>query len=103
MNKKLVSLSIASLILSLSSTVFAGGDAAAGKAAAGVCAGCHGPDGTSFADIYPNLKGQKAGYLVKQLKDFKSGTRKDPIMAGMVAPLSDADMENLAAYFSSLK
>ena len=78
-------------------------DVAAGKAKAATCAGCHGANGISAAPMYPNLAGQKAQYIVKQLKAFKSGTRKDPIMSGMAAPLSDADMENLAAYFESLK
>ncbi len=78
-------------------------DVAAGKAKAATCAGCHGATGISAAPMYPNLAGQKAQYIVKQLKDFKSGTRKDPIMSGMAAPLSDADMENLAAYYESLK
>ncbi|HED15711.1 MAG TPA: cytochrome c [Gammaproteobacteria bacterium] len=81
----------------------AGGDAAAGKAKAGTCAGCHGANGISANPIWPNLAGQKDAYLVKQLKAFKSGTRKDPMMSPMAKPLSAADMANLAAYFSSLK
>ncbi len=80
----------------------AAGDAAAGKAKAMVCAACHGADGTSATDMWPNLKGQKAGYLVKQLKAFKDGSRKDPTMAGMAAGLSDDDINNLAAYYSGL-
>jgi cytochrome c553 len=76
----------------------------AGKAKSAVCAGCHGADGNGGADpSWPKLAGQDAAYLVKQLKDFKSGARKDPIMAGMVAGLSDSDMANLGAYFASLK
>jgi Cytochrome c553 len=51
--------------------------------------------------IYPKLAGQSEGYLLKQLRDFKSGARKDGIMLGMVAPLSDADMANIAAYYSA--
>lgn len=102
MNKKLVSVVFSLIAFSFSSVSFAA-DAEAGKAKAGVCAGCHGPDGISFAGMYPNIKGQKAAYTLKQLKAFKSGDRKDPIMAGMVAPLSDADMENLAAYYAGLK
>lgn len=53
--------------------------------------------------MYPNLAGQKEMYLAKQLKDFKSGTRKDPVMGAMAMPLSDADIANLAAYYASLK
>lgn len=79
-------------------------DAAAGKAKAMMCAACHGPAGISSNPMYPNLAGQKAGYIVKQLKDFKSGARNNsPLMPPMAKPLSDADMENLAAYFSGLK
>ena len=81
----------------------AGGNAAAGAAKAATCAGCHGPKGISLAPNFPNLAGQKEAYLVKQLKDFKSGARKDPTMSAMAAPLSDTDIANLAAHFSSLK
>jgi cytochrome c553 len=81
----------------------AGGNAAAGAAKAATCAGCHGPKGISVAPNFPNLAGQKEAYLVKQLKDFKSGARKDPTMSAMAAPLSDTDIANLAAHFSSLK
>ena len=79
------------------------GDAAAGKAKSQLCASCHGANGISVVPIYPNLAGQKEQYIVKQLKAFKAGTRKDPLMSPMAAPLSDADVDNLAAYFSSLK
>ena len=78
-------------------------DIAAGKAKAAMCAGCHGPNGIAIMDMYPNLAGQKAGYLAKQLKDFKEGRRNDPVMAPMAKPLSDADMKNIAAYYASLK
>jgi cytochrome c553 len=98
---KKITLAIATTLL-LAAPAFAG-DAAAGKAKAAMCAACHGANGISIAPMYPNLAGQKEAYIVKQLKDFKAGTRKDPVMSGMAAPLSDADIENLAAYFSSLK
>ena len=91
----------ASLVLSVGAN--AAGDAAAGKSKSAVCMACHGPTGTSPNPLWPNLAGQKAPYLVKQLKDFKSGARKDPIMAPMAAPLSAQDMENLAAFFSTQK
>jgi cytochrome c553 len=68
-----------------------------------VCAACHGIDGNSGASTYPSLAGQNQPYLVAQLKAFKSGARKNPIMMGMAAPLSDADMLNVAAYFSEQK
>lgn len=68
-----------------------------------VCAACHGLDGISLVAIYPNLRGQKVKYLIKQLEDFRSGERKSPILMNPVASqLSDADIKNLAAFFSSL-
>jgi cytochrome c553 len=79
------------------------GDIAAGKTKAASCAGCHGSDGISANPLWPNLAGQKAPYLVKQLKAFRDGGRQDPMMSAMAIPLSDADIENLAAYYSSLK
>lgn len=78
-------------------------DVAAGKAKSATCAACHGAAGISAIPMYPNLAGQKAMYTVKQLKAFKSGTRKDPVMGPMASMLSDADMENIAAYYASLK
>lgn len=87
----------------LTAPAFAEGDAAAGKAKSALCAACHGPEGISASDIWPNLAGQKYGYLVKQIKAFRDGTRKDPSMQPMVANLSDEDIKNLAAYYSSLK
>jgi cytochrome c553 len=83
-----------------SSSVMAG-DAAAGKAKSAICAACHGVDGTSMNPLWPNLKGQEEQYLVKQIKAFRDGDRKDPSMAPMVAMLSDEDIANLAAYFAS--
>lgn len=90
-------------ILGLSSTAMAAGDAAAGKAKAASCMGCHGAQGISAIPTYPNLAGQKAAYTKKQLLAFKNKTRKDPTMNAMTAPLSNADIDNLAAYYASLK
>ena len=78
------------------------GDIAAGKAKAAVCAACHGPAGISPQPLWPNIAGQKDQYMVKQLKAFRDGTRKDPLMSDQAANLTDADIENLAAYFASL-
>lgn len=91
----------------LAGLVFSGvglakGDVNAGKTKAATCIACHGANGCSVADIWPNLAAQKAGYLVAQLKAFKAGTRKNASMAPMVAPLTDKDIENVAAYYSSL-
>lgn len=78
------------------------GDAAAGKARAQVCAGCHGADGISTQPIFPNLKGQKEQYLKIALKAYKDGSRKNSTMNGMAGTLSEEDIDNLAAYFSGL-
>ena len=91
------------LALGTVSTAAAAGDAAAGQAKAGICAACHGPTGQSPNDLWPNLAGQKPGYLVKQIKAFRDGARTDPMMSPMAKPLTDADIENLAAFFSSQK
>ncbi len=66
-----------------------------------VCGACHGADGNSTSPTYPNLAGQQPEYLYKQLTEFKSGARKNAIMAPNVTALSNDDMLNLAAYFSS--
>lgn len=79
------------------------GDAAAGKAAAGTCASCHGAEGISGADIFPNLAGQKEGYLASSLKAYRDGTRENAMMSGMAAGLSDETIDDLAAYYTSLK
>lgn len=93
----------AAITLAASANVTFAGDAAAGKAKAVTCNACHGANGISIAPNYPNLAGQKEAYLVKQLKAFKDGTRKDPTMNAMVMPLSDADMANIAAHFAGMK
>ncbi len=77
-------------------------DLDAGKSkAAEVCASCHGADGNSPAPNFPKIGGQYRTYLTKALNDYKSGHRKDPVMAGMAANLSPADIDNLAFYYSS--
>lgn len=95
---------IVSLLLGLGvlANANAQGDAEAGKAKAATCAACHGATGHSAVDTYPNLAGQHADYIVKQLKAFKDGsTRNDPVMAPMAAGLSEQDMQDLGAYFAS--
>ncbi len=77
-------------------------DINAGKAKSASCAGCHGPAGISMIPMYPNIAGQKSQYLVKQLKAFRDGSRKDPVMGAMAKPLTDEDIENVSAYFESL-
>ena len=77
-------------------------DVAAGKAIAEkVCSACHGADGNSPVPDFPKLAGQHPDYLAKALRDYKSGRRKNAIMAGMVATLTPADIDNLAANFAA--
>ncbi len=75
-------------------------DPAAGKEKSKTCAACHGPDGNSQSAEFPRLAGQHYDYLVKVLGDYKSGARKNAVMAPMVANLSKRDIADLAAYFS---
>ena len=93
---------IALAMAGLSHLALAAGDAEAGKSKSATCAACHGANGVSAVPIYPNLAGQKQEYLVNALKAYKSGERNNPIMKPMAAPLSDQDIEDLAAYFGGL-
>ena len=77
------------------------GDAMAGKVKAQLCADCHGAGGNSVNSQFPSLAGQVPGYIAAQLALFKSGSRANPVMAGMAAPLSQTDMQDLDAYFSA--
>jgi len=79
-----------------------GADLAAGQAKAKeICQACHGMDGNSTVPDYPKLGGQYPDYLAKALRDYKSGARKNPIMAGFAKPLSSDEIDNLAAYYAS--
>jgi cytochrome c553 len=83
---------------------FAAGDAASGKQKSQVCAACHGPDGNRpTGPEFPRLAGQHYDYLLKALRDYKSGARKDPVMSTQAVALSPQDMADLAAYFSNQK
>jgi cytochrome c553 len=81
------------------------GDATAGARKTAMCAGCHGIEGykTAFPEVYnvPRIGGQSAAYIVKALNAYKSGERNHPSMRGIAATLSDADMADLAAYYSA--
>lgn len=70
--------------------------------AATLCVSCHGQDGVAIAPMYPSLAGQHEDYLVRALDEYKRGGRKNPIMKGFVANLSDDDIETIAEYFSHL-
>lgn len=101
MNK--LAIVLTSFLLASVAPVFAAaqGDAAAGQAKAALCGSCHGVDGNSALAMNPKLAGQGAGYLYKQLVEFKSGARENATMAAMVMNLSDQDMLDLAAFYAS--
>lgn len=101
--KKLISLVVLMVFVGAAGSAVAAGSVAAGKTKSATCAACHGVDGNSAAPNFPKLAGLDAQYIVKQLADYKSGARKDPLMIGMVAGLSRKDMDDLGAYFASRK
>ncbi|MGH8192547.1 MAG: c-type cytochrome [Rhodanobacteraceae bacterium] len=98
----LVSLLAASLACGFGTASAASGSAAAGAKKAAACEACHGKDGNGIAPNYPALAGQYQDYLEQALHEYKDGQRKNAIMNGMAAPLSDQDIDDLAAFFSSL-
>lgn len=106
-NKKIVSIAMfakLSGILLMGAVAFnshAAGDPKAGQEKSGTCAACHGADGVSNIPTNPILAGQYASYLEQALKSYRSGSRQNAIMAGFASQLSDQDIEDLAAWFSS--
>ena len=100
--KRLVMITIwISLAIFTAGAIQADGDPAAGQAKSQICAACHGLDGNSLMPQNPVLAGQVPGYIAQQLAQFKSGVRKNAIMAGMTQLLSEQDMQDLDAWFSS--
>jgi len=89
------------LLSQLAANVYAA-DINAGKSKAAICQACHGSVGISNNPLWPNLAGQSSAYLEVQLKNFKSEVRLNPIMKPIADGLNDTDIQNLAAYFSSL-
>jgi cytochrome c553 len=102
MKKSIIVLVSAGLIAS-AGPVLASGSVAKGKELAGRCVACHGVGGNSANPEWPKLAGQNAGYIAKQLADFKSGARKNALMSGQAAGLSKSQMEDLGAYFAAQK
>ena len=94
-----VVITMAALVLATSASA----DVAAGRQKAGTCAVCHGPLGIASAPDAPNLAGQSAIYLTAQLRAYRAGTRQHEVMSVIAKPLSDGDIDDLAAWFSSLK
>ena len=95
------------LVLALSPTLIMASfmtmaaDPDAGKAKFATCAGCHGAKGVSVAPSYPTLAGKDAAYIKEALTAYKSGTRANATMKAMAAGLSEADIDNIAAYVAS--
>jgi len=84
----------------LAGNVLAAGNAEAGKAKTVACGACHGADGNSLAPTFPKLAGQHESYLLKQLKDIKSGARSVPTMAGQLDAMSEQDLADMAAFYA---
>lgn len=89
-------------VLGVAAGAHAAGDMNAGKTKASTCAGCHGAEGLGNAQN-PALAGKAAPQLAQQMRDYKSGARQHLMMNQMMKPLSEQDIENLAAYYASLK
>jgi cytochrome c553 len=88
--------------LFLSSTLTMAADPAAGKAKFATCAGCHGANGVATAPTFPTLAGRDAAYVKEALNAYKSGARNNATMKAMASSLSDADIDNVAAYVATL-
>lgn len=100
--KKVLMLVLTGLAISVTASVWAeGGNAEAGKTKSATCAACHGADGNSVNPEWPKLAGQHPSYIIKQLMNFKNDERVNAVMSPNAKPLSDEDMADLAAYFSS--
>ncbi len=93
---------VAVLMMSFFLAVNAAGDPAIGKEKAVICVACHGVNGVSSMGDWPNLAGQGAQYIEKQLREFKSGACQDPVMSPQAMIIADEDIEHLATYFSQL-
>lgn len=78
------------------------GDLEAGKQKSLPCQDCHGTDGNSIAPMYPRISGQYADYLARTLREYRDGSRDNPIMAQFATNLSDQDILDLAAYYAAL-
>ena len=79
------------------------GDFEAGRAKAAKCKQCHGLDGLGKLPIYPNIAGQSAVYLAAQLRDYRDDRRQNDMMSFITKELSDADIDDLAEYFSRIE
>ncbi len=94
---------VAPMLLALPTIAVSNGDAAEGQKKSATCTACHGETGLSVDPNYPNLAGQYQDYMIKALSDYRSGKRTNVIMANFAGQLSNQDIEDLAAWFSSQK
>jgi len=99
--RKTIIIFVSIVLATLSANSLASGDAEAGQTKSATCMGCHGLAGNSTMPNFPKLAGQGEGYILKQLQEFKSGARDNAIMAGVVSLLSEQDMMDIAAYYST--
>ena len=96
-------IALAAAVLGFASGAASAVDAGAGKTKAQACAACHGLLGLSMLPDAPNIAGQPAVYVVNQLRAYRSGERRNEMMNLMAKPLSDADIDDLAAWFASIR
>ena len=97
-----VQIALAATFLSvIPSLTFSAGNAADGKNKSAVCHACHGPTGKSVQPIYPNIGGQHQDYLIKTLREFRSGVRQNALMNGFAANLSDTDIDDISAWYAN--
>lgn len=101
--KKFIITTLSAVAIISAGSLMAAGNAETGKTKAATCLACHGPDGNSIAPNFPNLAAQGEAYMVKQMKAFKAGERKDATMNAMAMALDDQAMEDIAAFYSSQK
>lgn len=99
--KKIQITVVATVLSLLPALAFSAGNAAKGQHKSAVCHACHGVTGKATQPIYPNLGGQQQDYLVKTLEGFRDGSRKNAIMNGFAATLSDEDIQDIASWYAS--
>ena len=103
MKRSLKGLLVGALACAAVTALAASGDPEAGMKKSTPCQACHGPKGISVSPEFPNLAGQNEDYIVASLHHYKDGHRKNPIMVGQAANLTERDIQDLAAYFSEQK
>ncbi len=103
MKRVAIPLALSLLMIAGPSMALGRGNPAQGRKMAATCEGCHGKGGRSTTPQFPVLAGQYYDYIVHALKAYRSGTRKNAIMNGMASNLSNQQIKDLAAYFSSQK